>query len=83
MPKIPRNISGRKLANCLRKYNYRIIRETGSHIRLVTKIKPIEHKITIPDHPSIKIGTLNKILRDIAEYLGKNKQDLLTDLFGK
>ncbi len=34
MPKIPRDISGLKLAKLLEKYNYRITRQTGSHIRL-------------------------------------------------
>ena len=56
MPKIPRDISGRELARLLKRYGYEINRETGSHIRLVSKFKEEEHKITVPDHHPIKSG---------------------------
>jgi predicted RNA binding protein YcfA (HicA-like mRNA interferase family) len=81
MPKIPRDISGRELAKLLDRYKYKIVRESGSHIRLVSNYQTSEHKITIPDHQSIKIGTLNNILNDIAEYLKMSKQELINELF--
>ncbi len=83
MPKIPRNISGKELAKILGVYEYKIVRQRGSHIRLVSNLKEIEHKITIPDHSPIKIGTLNNILNDIAGYLAVSKQDLLKGLLEK
>lgn len=81
MPKIPRDISGRELAKLLDRYKYKIVRESGSHIRLVSHYQNIEHKITIPDHQAIKIGTLNHILNDIAEYIKISKQELINELF--
>ncbi len=72
MAKIPRDISGSELARLLSKYEYKVIRQTGSHIRLVSNFKKNEHKITIPAHKHIKIGTLNNILTDIIKYLGLN-----------
>ena len=81
MPKMPRDLSGRELARLLDKFGYKIVRETGSHIRLVSTYKETEHKITIPDHQSIKIGTLNSILHDISEYLKISKQELTQELF--
>jgi len=83
MPKIPRDISGRELAQLLDKYEYEIKRETGSHMRLVSEIRGKEHKITIPDHSPIKIGTLNNILNDLADYLKIDKKVLLDEFFGK
>ena len=83
MPKIPRDVSGRELAQLLGKYEYEIKRETGSHIRLVSEMRGKEHKITIPDHAPIKIGTLNNILNDLADYLKINKKVLIDELFGK
>jgi len=83
MPKIPRDISGRELAQLLDKYEYEIKRETGSHMRLVSEIRGKEHKITIPDHNPIKIGTLNNILNDLADYLKIDKKLLIDELFGK
>jgi hypothetical protein len=41
-----------------------------------------EHHITIPAHPSLRIGTLNKILRLVAEFLQIEKEELLRRLFG-
>ena len=83
MPKIPRDISGRELAQLLGKYEYTIKRETGSHIRLVSATRGTEYKMTIPDHNPIKIGTLNNILNDLADYLKINKKTLIDELFGK
>ena len=81
MPKIPRDISGRKLAKLLNIYKYEIEREKGSHIRLVSTHQLFEHKITIPDRQPIKIGTLNNILNDISDYLKISKQELIDKLF--
>ena len=82
MPKIPRGVSGKKLAKLLKKYGYKINRKTGSHLRLVSNYKNTDHKITIPDHNPIKIGTLNNILNDVSEYLGISKEELIKNLFG-
>ena len=47
--KLPRNLGGEELASLLGKYGYRIIRQTGSHIRLTSIYnKGIE---TPPDNP--------------------------------
>ncbi|MHB1664022.1 MAG: type II toxin-antitoxin system HicA family toxin [bacterium] len=83
MPKIPRNISAKKLINLLKKYNYKVTRQTGSHIRLSSILNNIEHKITIPDHDYIKIGTLNNILDDVAFFLKISKEDLINGIFEK
>jgi predicted RNA binding protein YcfA (HicA-like mRNA interferase family) len=80
--KIPRDVSGEKLAKLLKKYGCQISRQTGSHVRLTTNIKG-EYHITIPRHKSLKVGTLNSILKDIANYLEMDKQSLVEDLFGK
>jgi predicted RNA binding protein YcfA (HicA-like mRNA interferase family) len=83
MPKIPRDISGDELSRLLRKYGYEVVRQTGSHIRLVSKYQETEHKITIPNHNPIKIGTLNNILNDVSDYLKITKQILTSQLFKK
>ena len=81
MPKIPRDISGREMAKLIKIYGYNIVKEKGSHIRLLSNIKDSEHKITIPDHKQIKIGTLNNILNDIGSYLKMSKEQLIHELF--
>jgi len=79
--KIPRDIDGKFLAKLLtKKYQYTVSRQTGSHLRLTTRIKG-EHHITIPQHKPLKAGTLNGILKDIASHLEIEKEDLIRELF--
>jgi predicted RNA binding protein YcfA (HicA-like mRNA interferase family) len=79
--KIPRDLNAKKLIRLLKKYDYFIDRQVGSHIRLSRSVKGSEHQITIPNHNPIKIGTLNSILNDISEHLKLSKQDLVDKLF--
>ena len=80
MKKLPRDINGVDLAKLLSKYDYEIIRQTGSHIRLTT-LKNGEHHITIPAHRPLKVGTLSGILKDIANHFEITKEELLDTLF--
>jgi len=83
MHRIPRDMSVKKLVKLLRRYGYEIKRETGSHIRLESNLDSKKHRITIPDHSPIKIGTLNNILNDIAEHFKISKEKLVSELFKK
>ena len=64
--KLPRDLYGRDLAAALcRQWDYRQVNQVGSHIILQTE-KPIHHRLSVPDHKPLRIGTLNSILRDVA-----------------
>lgn len=78
--KISRNLSGKVLINKLNILGYKTTRQTGSHIRLTT-IQKGEHHITIPNHDSLRIGTISSILSDIAQHFGKTKAELISELF--
>lgn len=80
--KLPRDIGGKELAGILSQYGYRIIRQTGSHIRLLSTFKGKEHHITIPAHKPLKIGTLSQIIVNVATYLEMDRKDLIDKLFG-
>ena len=80
MKKLPRNLSGSDLENKLRVFGYIPTRQVGSHIRLTTEKNGIHH-ITIPNHSSLRIGTLAGILKDISNHLKISKKDLLEQLF--
>ena len=77
--KLPRDISGADLVKALEKVGYSITRQKGSHIRLSTT-QSGEHHVTVPNHNLLKIGTLAGILRDVAEHLGIDRDDLLAEL---
>jgi predicted RNA binding protein YcfA (HicA-like mRNA interferase family) len=79
--RLPRDVSGRDLAKALTKLGYKISRQTGSHIRLTTH-RNGEHHITIPDHGSMRVGTLGAIVGDIARHHGITQDELARTLFG-
>nr|WP_238717859.1 type II toxin-antitoxin system HicA family toxin [Petrachloros mirabilis] len=68
------------LVKTLAKLGYETTRQAGSHVRLTTRENG-EHHITIPAHSPIKIGTLNSILRDVANHFNLERDDLLNRLF--
>lgn len=79
--KLPRDIGGRELSQALARYGYRVVHQTGSHIKLTSVIKDKEHHVTIPAHRSLKTGTLNSILNDVATYLEIDRSTLMENLF--
>ena len=79
--RLPRDLSGRELARALSRFGYAVTRQTGSHIRLTTMVGG-GHHLTIPDHQALRVGTLAAVLDDVASHLGRNREDLLADLFG-
>ncbi|KAA0007280.1 MAG: type II toxin-antitoxin system HicA family toxin [Thermoplasmata archaeon] len=79
--KLPRHIGGRDLIDLLTKFGYEVVRQTGSHVRLKSEATGKAHFITIPLHRPLKVGTLNNILSDIAEYLKISKKELIEKLF--
>ncbi|MEX1139694.1 MAG: type II toxin-antitoxin system HicA family toxin [Bacteroidota bacterium] len=80
--KLPRDLSGEDLAKKLSTLGYRITRQTGSHLRLTTTEQG-QHHITIPNHPSLRIGTLSSVLSDVADHFEISKDELMIRLFGK
>jgi predicted RNA binding protein YcfA (HicA-like mRNA interferase family) len=79
--RLPRDLSGRELIRLLKRYGYESTRQVGSHIRLRSNFQGYVHLITIPDHDSLRIGTLNSILSDVADYLGMDRSKLMQELF--
>ncbi len=80
--KLPRDVSGEDLVVLLRKYGYQVTRQTGSHVRLTTT-RLGEHHITIPRHKSLRVGTLGGILKDVADHLGMDRDELIDSLWEK
>jgi predicted RNA binding protein YcfA (HicA-like mRNA interferase family) len=78
--RVPRDLSGADLADVLcRKYGYQQVHQVGSHIILETE-SPRHHRIAIPNHSPLRIGTLNSILRAVASAQGIDKKEILRSL---
>jgi len=78
--KIPRDISGRELVAALcRNWGYREVNRVGSHIILQTA-NPTQHRVAVPAHKSLRIGTLSSILRAVAMHKRVDRGTILDSL---
>ena len=77
--KLPRDLDGGQLVKALSRLGYRLVRQSGSHMRL--ECSDPAHAITVPAHRPLKIGTLAAILADVAEHHRMDKADLIVRLF--
>ena len=82
--KMPRDISGLEPASLLRRhYGYAIIRQNGSHLQLVSHYRGYEGHVTVPNHDSIRVGTITRTLNIVAAYLEIDRAELALELFGR
>ena len=80
--RLPRDLSGRQLAAALGKsFGYVLVHQEGSHIILQTE-SPRRHRIAVPDHKVVRLGTLNAILRAVARAHDLSKEQVLQRLVG-
>lgn len=79
--KTPRNVSGTELIQLLSAKGYILVHQTGSHAKLKRILNGKSHTITIPLHDPIRIGTFQKILKDVADHLQIHISKLVEELF--
>jgi predicted RNA binding protein YcfA (HicA-like mRNA interferase family) len=78
--KLPRDLSGEALVKHLcKRWEYAKIHQVGSHIILQTQ-QPTSHRIAVPAHSPLRIGTLNAILANVAAHKGVPKEEILDSL---
>jgi predicted RNA binding protein YcfA (HicA-like mRNA interferase family) len=78
--KLPRDVSGARLVDILcRKWQYTKVHQVGSHIVLETS-QPTHHRIAIPDHHPLRLGTFSSILRAVAQHKGVQRDAIIADL---
>lgn len=80
-PRLPRDVSGSELAKRLKASGYVLTRQKGSYFRLTTH-EGGEHHITVPNHDSLRTGTLSGIIKDVAEHAGVARDVVVKQLFG-
>jgi predicted RNA binding protein YcfA (HicA-like mRNA interferase family) len=77
--KLPRDVSGQRLAKAFRKLGYEFTRQRGSHMRYTTEQNG-QHHIAIPDNDSLRIGTLSEIMKDVAAHHSMTVPELVAKL---
>ena len=78
--KVPRDLSGAELIAALcHDWDYARVNQVGSHVILQTH-SPTSQRIAVPAHSSLRVGTLNSILRAVARHKGVAREDILRTL---
>ncbi len=78
--KLPRDLYGRELVAVLcRQWGYRQVNQVGSHIILQTET-PAHHRLAVPDHKPLRIGTLNGILRSVPAAKQTTREAILASV---
>lgn len=78
--KLPRDLSGNDLVKALcRSWGYRVVHQEGSHIILETD-QPSHQRIAVPAHRSLRIGTLNAILRAVSTHKAVTRDAVVVTL---
>ena len=78
-----RDVDAVRLVRLLERFDYTLVRQRGSHIRLRSMYSGEEHLLTIPNHSPIRIGTLHSILASVAENVGLKKTELINRLLSR
>jgi predicted RNA binding protein YcfA (HicA-like mRNA interferase family) len=77
--KLPRDLSGDELIALLCKHwGYARVNQVGSHVILQT-LEPSPHRIAVPAHKFLRVGTLNAILASVAAHKNVAKDAILKD----
>jgi predicted RNA binding protein YcfA (HicA-like mRNA interferase family) len=75
--KLPRDLSGEHLAaHLIKHWSYIQVHQVGSHMILQTQ-EPSAHRISVPAHKALRIGTLNSILASVAAHKQVSKETIL------
>jgi predicted RNA binding protein YcfA (HicA-like mRNA interferase family) len=78
--KLPRDISGRRVAQLLcRRWGYRLVHQVGSHMVLQTE-DPSHHRLVVPDHTVLRLGTFHGILQSVARHKGVMREAIIEGL---
>jgi predicted RNA binding protein YcfA (HicA-like mRNA interferase family) len=62
-----------------RYWGYRRANQAGSHVILETE-EPTHHRIAVPTHRALRVGTLNSILRAVGSHKGVRREEILGSL---
>ncbi|MBN1341412.1 MAG: type II toxin-antitoxin system HicA family toxin [Phycisphaerae bacterium] len=80
--RLPRDLSGRDLIRAMqRAFGYRQVHQQGSHVILQVE-SPRHHRVPVPDHKTLRVGTLNAIITALSRVHDLSKDEVTQRLFG-
>lgn len=80
MPRL-KVLSGKDVTKILESFNFAIISQKGSHVKLRRTIKEVNQTITIPDYKELDKGTLRAIFNQVSKYVSES--ELVSHFYNK
>ena len=72
MPRL-KVLSGEDVIKILESFNFSVISQKGSHVKLRRIINKINQTITIPNHKELDKGTLRAIFNQASKYVSESE----------
>ena len=72
MPRL-KLLSGENVIKILESFNFAIISQRGSHVKLRRTIKKNNQTLTIPNHKELDKGTLRAIFNQASKYISESE----------
>ncbi|MEK7536849.1 MAG: type II toxin-antitoxin system HicA family toxin [Patescibacteria group bacterium] len=72
MPKL-KVLSCKDIIKVLESFDFEVISQKGSHVKLRRVIKRIKQTLTIPDHKELDKGTIRAIFNQASKYISPEK----------
>lgn len=80
--KLPRDLSGEEVVKLLnRHFGYQLRRNRGSHMTVTLARRTSEHRLTVPRHRDVRVGTLAQIVSDVAAFVSLPEEEVRRRLF--
>lgn len=68
MPKL-KVLSAKDIIKILESFDFKVVSQKGSHVKLRRVLKGIKQTLTIPDHKELDKGTLRAIFNQASKYV--------------
>lgn len=72
MPRL-KVLSGEDVIKILESFNFVMISQKGSHVKLRRTINKINQTLTIPNHKELDKGTLRAIFNQASKYISESE----------
>lgn len=79
MVRLPRDVRPADVIRLLKSHGFKEIRQSGSYI-ILKHLGPPEFSVAIPNHVTIKVGTLYSVLSAVATHLKIDIAELIAKL---
>lgn len=80
MPKLKR-LSGKDVIETFEKFNFSIVAQKGSHVKLRRMANGVNQTLTIPNHKELDRGTIKAIYSQALRYI--NESELQDHFYSK